>query len=132
MPRLNKLTIIGHAGADSEIRSIPSGKRVWTCRMALSHGANKPPTWVGVNFFEPEKLPGYLDALLSIKKGDAFFADGQLEAREWTDKQGGKHTSVECKAFEVYRIDHQRSEQQPAPPAAQHREVHTSNADIPF
>lgn len=132
MPKLNHLTIIGHAGRDSELKSTPTGKLVWTCSMALDNGKSagkeNPPTWVDVEKWENEKFPGMLDPLTAIKKGDPFFAEGQLRTRTYTDKQGQQRIVIQCDAMHVYRIDHQKA----APKSQQAAPTQGVNDGLPF
>lgn len=107
MPNINRLTLCGHAGRDSEIRATPSGARVWVCSLAASQGKDKPPTWVTVELWESDAMkahPQILDALVLIRKGDPYYAEGKLGTRTYTDKTGKERTELQLKAFEVMAL----------------------------
>ncbi len=127
MPRMNHLSIIGHAGKDSEIKTF-NGKRLWVCSMALDQGKDKEPTWIEVGKWENEKFPGSIDSLLAIKKGDAYFADGSLKTSTYAPANGPARVQIKCEAYNVAKLDWQKGESQKAPSAP----TNASNDDLPF
>jgi single-strand DNA-binding protein len=90
MPNLSRAQIIGHAGQDVEVRYMPDGKTIANFSVAVKTGKEET-TWFRVSLFgkTAEIAQQY------VKKGNAVYVDGDLKAREWTDKEGNKRTSVE-------------------------------------
>lgn len=97
---VNKVILIGHLGADPEIRSLNSGDRVCNLRIATSEswkdkgsGERKEKTeWHRVVIFN-ENLVKVAENYL--RKGSKIYLEGQLQNRKWTDKDGVEKYSTE-------------------------------------
>lgn len=96
---LNKVTLIGHLGADPEVRSFQSGDKVANLRLATSEtwkdkqtGERKEKTeWHSVAIFG-----GLADIVERyLKKGSKVFLEGQLQTRKWQDQAGNDRYSTE-------------------------------------
>ena len=80
------LNTMGNLTRDPEIRTIPSGKIVVSCAIAVN--------------YDPKKKPVFLEFKVWEKTGEAFakyhtkgkqvFLSGDLEQEEWNDKNDGK------------------------------------------
>ncbi|AEP12015.1 MULTISPECIES: single-stranded DNA-binding protein [Chloracidobacterium] len=102
----NKIIIYGHLGRDPEIRYTPQGIPVCTFSVATSErkkgqGDSEPTettTWFRVTAWRnlAETASKYL------KKGSPVYIEGRLSAREWTDNEGTKRTSLEVTATELH------------------------------
>ncbi len=102
----NKIIIYGHLGRDPEIRYTPQGIPVCTFSVATSErkkgqGDSEPTettTWFRVTTWRnlAETASKYL------KKGSPVYIEGRLSAREWTDNEGTKRTSLEVTATELH------------------------------
>jgi len=100
MASLNKVMLIGHLGADPEVRSFQSGGKVCNLRLATSEswkdkntGERKEATeWHTVSIFN-EGLVGVAERYL--KKGSKVFIEGQLRTRKWQDQSGADRYSTE-------------------------------------
>lgn len=69
---------------------MPDGKQVANFSVAVKTGKEET-TWFRVSLFgkTAEIAEKY------VKKGNAVYIEGDLKAREWTDKEGNKRTSIE-------------------------------------
>lgn len=84
--------IIGHLGADPEIRYMPSGEAAVSARIATNSrwkdkqsGEQKERTeWHSCTIFgkRAEAFAQY------VKKGHRIYVEGELRTRKWQDKQG--------------------------------------------
>lgn len=97
---VNKVIIIGHLGADPEVRSFPNGGKVCSLRVATSEtwrdkqsGERKEKTeWHSVSIFN-ENLVKIAEQYL--RKGSKVYLEGALETRKWQDKTGADRYSTE-------------------------------------
>ncbi|WP_375607305.1 single-stranded DNA-binding protein [Bartonella sp. AC142YNZD] len=90
---LNKVTLIGHLGADPESKTMNSGTEVVNFRMATSesytdkntHQKVEKTEWHSIVVFNP-----YLAkiALQYLNKGSKVYVEGKLQTRKWQDKNG--------------------------------------------
>jgi len=142
---MNKVQLIGHLGADPEIRSMPSGSSVANIRIATSEkwkdkqsGEQKERTeWHTVAMFG--RLAEIAEEYLT--KGSHVFIEGSLRTRKWQDKQGNDRYSTEVIADQLGmlgggqgRQGERRGEkpaQQPSAPAQRPKRDEFDD-DIPF
>lgn len=97
---LNKVQLLGHLGADPEVRSFQSGDKVANLRLATSEswkdkqtGEKKEATeWHSVAVFG-DGLVGVVERYL--RKGSKVFLEGQLRTRKWQDQAGNDRYSTE-------------------------------------
>jgi single-strand DNA-binding protein len=97
---VNKVILIGNLGKDPEVRTMGSGDKVVNLSVATSEswrdknsGERKERTeWHRVVIFN-EQLAKVAEQYL--KKGSKVYVEGQLQTREWTDKDGAKKYSTE-------------------------------------
>lgn len=96
---LNKVMLIGHLGAEPEIRSFQNGGKVCNLRLATTErwkdkdGSQQERTeWHTVAIFS-EGLVRVCERFLS--KGSKVFVEGQLQTRKWQDKSGAERYSTE-------------------------------------
>ncbi len=97
---LNKVTLIGHLGADPVIRYTQQGKPVASFSVATSEpwkdkktGEKKERTeWHRCVCFS-EKLCEIIEKYL--KKGAKIYLEGQNQTRKWQDKDGNDRYSTE-------------------------------------
>lgn len=132
MRGVNKVTIIGHLGADPETRYMPSGAAVANISVATTDkwkdkesGEEKEQTeWHRICFF------GRLAEIASeyLRKGSPVYVEGKLQTRKWTDKDGVDRWSTQIVAREMQMLGQKRegSERSPTPPAE------AFDDDIPF
>ncbi|MER8478394.1 single-stranded DNA-binding protein [Mesorhizobium sp. M1163] len=97
---VNKVILIGHLGADPEIRRLNSGDSVVNFRIATSEswrdktsGERKEKTeWHTVVCFN-ENICKVAEQYL--KKGMKVYVEGQLSTRKWEDQSGAARYSTE-------------------------------------
>lgn len=90
---LNKCMLIGNLGADPEIRSLQSGGKVASFRIATSEswrdkntGERREKTdWHNVVIWN-ENLVRVVEQY--VKKGSKLYVEGQLQTRKYQDKSG--------------------------------------------
>jgi len=109
---LNKVMIIGYLGKDPEMRYTPSGRPVTTFNVAThrswntSDGERRTETeWFNVVAW------GGLAEICNqyLTKGQQVYIDGRLQSRNWDDKDGNHHTSVEVVANEMIILGNRQS-----------------------
>lgn len=97
---VNKCIIVGHLGRDPEVRRLANGDPVVNLRIATSETWRDKATgekrenvqWHSVVIFN-ESLAKIAEQYL--RKGSKAFVEGQLQTREWQDKDGQKRYSTE-------------------------------------
>jgi single-strand DNA-binding protein len=105
---LNKMMIIGHLGADPELRYTPTGKAVTNLRVAVNHNFRGPDgewqketQWFNVEVWDQAAER----AAEQLRKGNKVYAEGRLRTREWEGQDGQKRTSVEIRADRVQSLE---------------------------
>ena len=123
---VNKVVLVGHLGGDPETRFTPSGAAVANFNIATNESwkdangelQDKTEWHRCVMFGKTAELTGEL-----LKKGQLVYMEGNLQTRNWEDKDGIKRytTEVVCDMFTMLgrKMDTDNS-QQAAP---------TSNSD---
>ena len=99
-----KASVIGNLGNDPEMKYSANGSPFLRFNVASNYRTRTPEgqwedktEWVRCTVFgqRAESLSQYL------KKGMRVFVDGRLEARPWTDQQGGVRAGLELVATDV-------------------------------
>src|SRR5687767_13078367 len=101
---LNKAMLIGNVGQDPEIRTIPSGSRVAQFSVATSRRWNdrsgqqqEKTEWHRIVAWE--KLVEIIERY--VKKGDRIYVEGEIEYRQYQDKDGVTKYTTEIRARDV-------------------------------
>jgi single-strand DNA-binding protein len=97
---VNKVILVGNLGRDPESRKFPSGDSVVSFSVATTEswrdkatGERKDKTeWHNVSIFN-EALGRIAEQYL--KKGSKVYLEGQLQTREYTDKDGNQRKATE-------------------------------------
>jgi len=97
---VNKVILIGHLGADPEVRRLNSGSPVVNIRVATSEswrdkqtGERKEKTeWHNVVIFN-EHVAKVVEQY--AKKGMKVYVEGQLQTRKWQDQSGNDRYTTE-------------------------------------
>ena len=99
MSGVNKAILLGRLGRDPEARSTTGGQKIVNLRLATSErwkdasGAPQERTeWHTVVIFN-DKLGEIAERYL--RKGSEVYVEGQIQTREWQDKDGQKRVSTE-------------------------------------
>jgi single-strand DNA-binding protein len=97
---LNKVQLIGHLGADPEVRSFQSGDKVANLRIATSESWKDKNTGERKEQTEWHSVAIFGDGLVGVverytRKGSKVFIEGQLRTRKWQDQAGNDRYSTE-------------------------------------
>ncbi|MEP6780769.1 MAG: single-stranded DNA-binding protein, partial [Gemmatimonadaceae bacterium] len=90
---LNKVTLIGNVGSDPEIRTVTAGGKVAQFSLATSRiwndqaGAKQEKTeWHRCVIWNNRASTLADVAERYVKKGDKLYVEGEIEYRQWQDK----------------------------------------------
>lgn len=96
---VNRVTILGTLGRDPEVKSFQTGDRIAELSVATSE------RWTSKDGEKKEKTEWHKvvirnDSLVKVaenylSKGSKVYIEGQLQTREWTDKDGSKRYATE-------------------------------------
>ena len=97
---VNKVILIGNLGRDPEVRTFPSGDRVVSFSLATTEswrdkntGERKDRTeWHSIQIFN-ENIGKVAEQY--CRKGSEIYVEGQLQTREFTDKDGNQRKVTE-------------------------------------
>lgn len=130
---LNKVQLIGHLGADPEVRHMPSGVTVANLSIATSEqwkdkqsGEKQERTeWHRITLFgrRAEVAGEYL------KKGSRVYVEGKLQTDKYTDKEGVERYATKVIAFDLMMLDSTPRAQAESSPAASDADF---DDDLPF
>jgi single-strand DNA-binding protein len=104
MAGVNKAIVIGHLGADPEVRQTPSDQTVATLSIATSE------SWTDRTGQKQEKTEWHRVIVWGkqgescgkyLSKGRQVYIEGRLQTRSWEDKQGNKRYTTEIVANTV-------------------------------
>lgn len=127
MGDINRVTLLGRLGQNAELRYTQSGTPVISASVATSKNtakygeqANWVPTWHKVVIW------GKRAELLAnrMSKGAMVFIEGEIQVREYTDKEGIKKYSFEVVAKTAEIVDKVQS--------GESREPGSDDDDIPL
>lgn len=131
---VNKVILIGHLGADPEIRRTNAGDPIVNFRIATSEswrdknsGERKEKTeWHTIVVFN-ENLCKVAEQYL--KKGAKVYVEGQLATRKWEDNSGATRYSTEV-VLQKYRGEIQMLDKMPSnrPPGAESQDDYGSQS----
>jgi single-strand DNA-binding protein len=152
---VNKVILVGNLGRDPETRYTGAGQAVCNFTLATNetykdrNGERQKRTeWHRIVAWQ--KRAEFAQQYL--KKGSLIYLEGSIRSREWTDKEGQKHTTVEIIASE-FRFIGSKSDsasagarssaasaapagdfdhEAPAPPNEEHAGPEVTDEDIPF
>lgn len=147
---LNKIIIMGRLTRDPELRHTQTGTAVASFTLAVDRdfkskeSGEKPTDFIDVVAWRQtaEFVSRY------FAKGRMAVAEGRLQIRDWTDKDGGKRRSAEVVADNVYFGDSRKDGEAgasfvpsapvsggsyaPPPPNDQFAELDGDDGDLPF
>ena len=92
---LNKVLLIGHLGADPEIKQMVNGKSVARLSLATSQNWKDKNTGEKKEKTEWHRIVVFNEGLVNViqqylKKGAQIYVEGQLSTRKWKDEQTGQ------------------------------------------
>ena len=134
---LNRVMIIGHLGADPELRYTQSGSPVVTLRIAtdesyIDRNGNRVDRTEWHRAIVFQKAAEHCNQYLH--KGSLVYVEGKLATRKWQDQNGQDRYSVEIRADRVQFLDRKENgDQKPAQRQEQKQDSYPDNMDdIPF
>ena len=105
---LNKVTLIGNVGSDPEVRTTQGGGKVAQFSLATSRiwndqaGAKQEKTEWHRCVIWNNKASTLADvAERYVKKGEKLYVEGEIEYRQWQDKDGQTRYTTEIKVREL-------------------------------
>lgn len=127
---LNQITIMGRLTRDVELRHTQQGTPVASFTVAVERDFRSGG----------ERQTDFIDcvawrhtaefAAKSFQKGSMAVVSGRLESRRWEDKNGGKRTSWEIIADNIYFGESRRNDS--VSPNVQFEELEGDESDLPF
>jgi single-strand DNA-binding protein len=108
MPDIANATITGNLTGDIELRALTSGADVARLRVASNTRRRSGEEWVDkTNYYTVEVFGGQArNCAQYLHKGSRVAVEGELDWREWTDKDSGKRReAVTIKARNVVFLD---------------------------
>lgn len=122
---MNNITIAGQLGRDAEIRHTQGGDSVLSFSVADNQGREKPTIWWNCQMWGVRAL----SLAQHMVKSQAVTVSGTLSEREWTDKEGVKHKSMEVR---VNNVALQGGKREAAPAKAAAGGDDFDGGDLPF
>ncbi len=106
---LNKAILIGNIGSDPEIRTVGNGGKVATFSLATGRtwndqaGVKQEKTeWHRCVVWNNSKGSGLADVVERyVKKGEKIYVEGEIEYRQWNDKEGQTRYTTEIRVREL-------------------------------
>ena len=97
----NKITMVGNVGKDPEFRRLSDGAAVCNFNVAVNEASRDKrgteATWFRVTVWGQRAIV----CAESLRKGSAVYVAGRLKPRQWEDKTGERHVTLEVKASDV-------------------------------
>ncbi|MBX2952003.1 MAG: single-stranded DNA-binding protein [Leadbetterella sp.] len=107
MAALNKVLLIGNLGADPEVKTLPSGDKVASIRLATTetyknkNGERMEDTeWHRVEFWGG--LAGIVEQY--VKKGDSLYVEGRIRTEKYTDTNQVERYSTKIRATNMQML----------------------------
>ncbi len=97
---INRVTLLGRAANDPNLRYTPSGRAVLNLRIATSYSYQKDKEWVDVPQFTTCVFWGRQAEIIDeqISKGDYLYVEGRLQTRSWEGDDNRKRYATEVQA----------------------------------
>lgn len=96
---MNSWNFTGNTGRAAEIKFLPNGDPITTfsVNVKAGYGKNQVDSWVNCSLYgkRGESVAPF------ITKGVQIGVSGEALLREWTNKEGAKQSSLECRVNDV-------------------------------
>lgn len=143
MAGLNKVTLIGHLGADPEVRHLEGGKSVANFSLATTESyKNKDGERVDSTEWHRLVIWGNLVKVVEkyVKKGSKIYVEGKIRQRSYEDKEGVTKYITEILVNNLLMLDSKPQSQGAQSAEELHEEYATNQAngnnenldDLPF
>lgn len=133
---MNSWQFTGNLGRDCETRHTPNGDPVVSFSVGVKsgYGKNESTTWANCAMFgkRAESVAPYLT------KGQLVGVSGEVNLREWTDKDGGKRQSLDVRVNDLTLLGKKDAQEKPASKPGKSSSKPTSGGfddmadDVPF
>jgi single-strand DNA-binding protein len=107
----NKVFLGGRLTSDPEIKQTPNGKMVCQFSVAVNRKGKDQPTDF-INCVAWEKSAELLSKF--FRKGSSICVVGELQVRQWKDKDGGNRYATEVRVSEINFVDSKSDNDSPA------------------
>ena len=108
MRSVNKVILLGHLGADPEVRYTQGGTAVANLRIATNESYNDKNSGERIEKTEWHRVVawGKLAEIVGqyLTKGRQVYVEGQLQTRQWQDKDGNTRYSTEVRASDLVML----------------------------
>jgi single-strand DNA-binding protein len=137
MASLNKVMIIGHLGADPDVRYSQNNTAIATLSVATNERyKDQNGDWQESTEWHRIVAFGRIAEVCQeyVKKGSKIYVEGSLQTRSWEDKDGVKKYTTEIKARTLFMLDGKgdSNAMEPAASGAAVVNDNTDNDDLPF
>ncbi len=106
---VNKVILIGHIGADPDLRYMPSGNAATTLSVATNESWKDKQTGERQERTEWHRVVCFnrLGEIAGeyVKKGSKVYIEGSLRTRKWQDQQGNDKYTTEIVASDIQMLD---------------------------
>jgi len=115
MASVNKVLLVGNAGADADSRYMPNGDAVANVRLATTESWKDKASGEKREITEWHRLVFYrkLAEIASsyVKKGSQLYVEGRIRTRKWQDKEGQERYTTEIEVTEMQLLGNRRNDQ---------------------
>jgi single-strand DNA-binding protein len=105
---VNKVILLGHLGADPELRYTQSGTAVANIRLATNESYVDKSTGERTERTDWHRVVawGKLAEIVGqyLSKGRQIYVEGQLQTRQWQDKEGNTRYTTEVRAADLVML----------------------------
>jgi single-strand DNA-binding protein len=105
---VNKVILVGHLGADPELRYTKSGTAVANIRIATNESYNDKNTGERVERTEWHRVVAWnkLAEIVGqyLTKGRQVYIEGRLQTRQWQDNDGNTRYTTEIRASDMVML----------------------------
>lgn len=106
---VNKVILIGHIGADPDLRYMPNGNAATTLSVATNESWKDKQTGERQERTEWHRVVCFnrLGEIAGeyVKKGSRVYVEGSLRTRKWQDQQGADRYTTEIVASDIQMLD---------------------------
>lgn len=103
---INKVTLIGNTGRDSEVRTLENGTQVCSFSVATTESyKDKNDQWQDQTEWHNIVVWRPSQNVASLPKGAKVYIEGKISYRKYKDKDGNDRTTTDIVASTVRRLD---------------------------
>lgn len=140
---LNKVSLIGHIGAEPKSITTKGGDLFATASLATNESIKRNGEWESVVEWHQLVFFGNMVKITEhIRKGSQVYIEGRIRSNNWTDNAGNTQRSTSIVVTNVKLLGHAKAKEEPAEePVSMSAETHlahmremleTSSEEAPF